>query len=219
MSASRPTRRERLDQADRDQARSVFAAILKRLLLNMPGARAAILVDADGESVDYAGLLDPFEIKVIAAHWQIVIDRMEAPSGHVQLRQISIRAQNKSFIVRKLEDRYVLVVALARRGAFPTPPRALDEAHARLRKEAGWEAPGATRLWHRVEVSPSENDAYRPEKLRVAARWRSAEVLGTMTGLSPAERGYQVRLDSGAELGLVRERFGAWYADQELNDD
>lgn len=219
MSTPRPTRRERLEQADRDQARSVFAAILKRLILNMPGARAAILVDAGGESVDYAGLLDPFEIKVVAAHWQIVIDRMDAPSGHGDVRQLFIQSQNKSFIVRKLDDGYVLVVALARLGAFPTPPRALDDAHARLRKEAGWEVPGATRLWYRVDVSPTENDAHRPEKLRVAERWRSAEVLGAMTSLSPTERGYQVRLDSGAELGLVRERFGAWYADQELNDD
>ncbi len=37
------------------------------------GALAAALVDGEGETVDYAGLLSPYDIKVLAAEWRIVL--------------------------------------------------------------------------------------------------------------------------------------------------
>jgi hypothetical protein len=58
--------------AVRDQSDSAFSAILGQLCDDC-GALAAALVDGEGETVDYAGLLSPYEIKVAAAEWRIVL--------------------------------------------------------------------------------------------------------------------------------------------------
>jgi hypothetical protein len=38
-----------------------------------------------------------------------------------------------------------------------------------------------------------------------------------MTGLKAHEVGFRVRLPSGAELMLIRERMGLWFADEHLD--
>ena len=53
----------------RDQAETAFTAILASLVERVPGAHAAALVDAEGETVDYAGDGEPFFLRVAAAAW------------------------------------------------------------------------------------------------------------------------------------------------------
>jgi hypothetical protein len=55
--------------AVRDQAVSEFSGTLMRLC-DATAAFGAALVDAEGETVDYAGSLSPFEIRVAAAEWR-----------------------------------------------------------------------------------------------------------------------------------------------------
>ncbi len=70
----------RIERSDppppRDQETTSFTDILRRLLRATSGARAAALVDFEGETVDYAGVLDPFELRIAAAHWQIVLAQL-----------------------------------------------------------------------------------------------------------------------------------------------
>jgi hypothetical protein len=40
--------------------------------------------------------------------------------------------------------------------------------------------------------------------------------MGQMVGLRPREKGFRVRLPSGAEMLLVRERLGRWFADERV---
>ena len=42
--------------------------------------------------------------------------------------------------------------------------------------------------------------------------------MGAVVGLAPRERGFRVRLQSGAEMMLVRERLGRWFADEHLDE-
>jgi hypothetical protein len=42
------------------------------------------------------------------------------------------------------------------------------------------------------------------------------DVLGALVGLGPRERGFRVRLPSGHEMTLVRERLGQWFADEHV---
>ena len=51
--------------------------ILLRLCDATPALGAA-LVDVQGETVDFAGTLDPFDIKIAAAEWRIVLDLVHA---------------------------------------------------------------------------------------------------------------------------------------------
>ena len=57
---------------DRDQEASPFSAILWRLCEGC-SAHAAALVDKEGETVDYAGRISPYEIRVAAAELRLVL--------------------------------------------------------------------------------------------------------------------------------------------------
>ena len=65
------------DPLARDQLASPFSAILQRLCESC-GAQAAALVDAEGETVDYAGRVAPFDARVAAAEWRLVLAEIEA---------------------------------------------------------------------------------------------------------------------------------------------
>lgn len=209
------TRKRRARRAPRDQAPSTFAAILEDLLEAIPGAQAAALVDFEGETVDYAGALDTFDLKVSAAHWQLVLrDVTETRLGTPH--QLVIRARARSYIIRQIQPGYAVVIVLHPRAAFAASERALQEADARLCAEAGWAVPHASTRWYGVDVETEASDRCRPARLRGADGWQPVEVMGAMVGLRPREKGFRVRLPSGAEMLLVRERMGRWFADERL---
>jgi hypothetical protein len=209
------TRARRRSPRPREQSPSRFTEILEGLLRAIPGAQAGALVDFEGETIDYAGDLDPFDVKVAAAHWQLVLGeiadtRIGAP------RQLTVRAHRKSYILRQLQPGYAVVLVLHPRAAFAASDRALQEADARLCAEAGWAAPRVPTRWYCVDVETEASDRGRPARLRGTGGWQPVEVMGSIVGLGPREKGFRVRLQSGAEMLLVRERMGRWFADEHL---
>lgn len=198
--------------APRDQDTSTFTQILERLLASVAGAVAAAFVDGLGETVDYAGAIDVFEIKVAAAHWQIVVREIDETLGAI--RQLTVRARGKSFIVRPLHSGYLLVLELGPHAGFSASERALHEAHGRLCAEAGFPPPTSEHRWFRVEVESERDDRGRPARVRVADRWQPVEVMGAVVGLARREKGFRVRLPNGAEMLLVREPLGRWFTDE-----
>lgn len=200
----------------RDQERSTFTLILEGLLAATPGALAAVLVDYDGETVDYVGNLDPFELKVAAAHWQIVLSEVRSILALGSLHQVAIAACSRSYVLRAVHEGYALLLVMPRRAAFAYSERAFQEAVARCSREAGWPTPQGSVRWFHVEVEAHPIDRFRPSRVRVAGEWRAVEVIGAMVGLGPHEHGYRVRLPSGVETILVRERVGHWFADDHL---
>lgn len=204
--------------APRDQAESAFATILADLVRRIPGAFAAALVDWDGECVDYAVsprvTMDPFDIKIAAAHWAIVLDEIAQRRALGALQAIVCRGEKRSFIVRPLPDRYALVVLLKKRAGFVSTTRALDACERDLAREAQWTLPKGQGIWVPVEVETDERA--RPVWLTMGALSCSVEVLGALTRLRRRERGFRVRLPSGGELNLVREVGNRWYADEKL---
>ena len=213
--------------APREEAPSGFSQILERLLHLEPAAVAAIVVDALGESVDYAGELSSFDTKIAGVHFRVVWDEISHSALAGALVQIVVRARDRTFVMRRLPDGYALVVVLARR-AFSSSPRALAVVERELSLEAGWPVP-TSRPWYPVEVQsaappPERSHARRrlqkprPARLRESlpgAGWEPLEVLGSVMGLR-RERGYRCRLKSGAELTLIREPTGRWYADEHV---
>lgn len=199
----------------RDQATSTFTHILERLLAATPGARAAALVDFEGETVDYAGSLDPFDLKIAAAHWLIVLSEIAATQQAGVIQQVCVRAHRHGYFVRRLEEDYAVVLVLHPRAAFAVSDRAVEEAIARLSLEAGWPVPKDAARWFCVEVTAERRGHVpRPVKLKVAGSWQPVDVLGTMVGLKERERGFRVRLSNGREMMLLRERLGQWFADE-----
>jgi hypothetical protein len=207
--------------AVRDQRASAFSAVLLRLC-DAVGARGAALVDAEGETVDYAGAIDPFDIKVAAAEWCVVLAllRQSRMPGFPETQELALRGGKKSFSVHVLSDGYALVLQLQPH-AFAVSQRALHEAIRELCAEAGLDIPRAlrrdTERWRRVDVRCEPSQARRPRALWVGGAWCTLEVLGRWrTDLSRGDVGYRARLPSGAELTLVREPLGRWYVDTEI---
>jgi hypothetical protein len=203
--------------AQRDQAASAFSAILMRLC-DATGALAAALVDSEGETVDYAGTLDPFDVRVGAAEWSLVLRvAAEAKSPYWQgTAQIIVSARTRSFAVVKLTEDYAIVLQLMPR-CFRVSQRALAEARREIAEEARF-APSETERpepWVRIDVQ-TRPGSRAPRALWWAGQWHSLEILGryARTQLERGELGYRVRLPKGAEVTLVREPFGLWYADQ-----
>jgi len=210
------TRRRTL--VPRDQAASVFSSALLRLCEDT-GARAAALVDAEGETVDYAGALDPFDIKVTAAEWRLVFAHL------VQTRiprwttthEMFIRAQACSYALVALDAGYAIVLQLVRH-CSSLSTRAMGEAVLDISREAGLTVPPhftAVERWRRVAVRSTPDDPTRPRWVWHGGSWREVTVLGLYSDRDFQRRdlGFRARLANGAEFFLVREPLGRWYAD------
>ena len=201
----------------RDQDPTTFAEILQELLWLEPRATAAVLIDSEGETVDYASSLSGYFTKVAAANLRVVLDEMAAAWGKMgagDLVQALVRARQRSFFVRPLPDGYALVLVL-RRHVFTISSRAVTLAACRLAREAGWPAPAEESLpWHPAEIETRPTDRFRPLQMKTGDAWEQIEVLGSVVGLA-GEKGYRCRLQGGAEITLVREATGTWFVDQQ----
>ena len=207
---------------------SCFAVILEDLVARIPGAFAAVLVDLEGEAVDYTGQVDPFELKLAAAHWQIVLAELTGAIARQGLglpRSLVVRGARRTFVVHALPEGYALVVLLGRRAGFAAVHRAFSICERALAVEARWQlarpraAHGRPTLdWYAVDVKT--NRARRPVHIRAhgvdGTIEHDIEVLGSVMGLVPRERGFRVRTPGGIEFTLVREPGGLWYADDDV---
>jgi len=196
----------------RDQYASEFATILGVLVKRIPGARAAALVDREGETVDYAGGGAPFDIRLAAAHWRLVFGEVSEQPQLEAARVVLVRARRATYLVHSLPDGYALVVSLSPRAGFSGWQRAVAACLRDLEREADWPAVPVGSPWHGVEVAT--DGGHRPVSIRIGSQARSVEVLGAVaSGVGRRERGWRVRLQNGLEITLVREPGGAWYAD------
>jgi len=202
----------------RDQHLSAFGAALMRFC-DAAGALGAALVDGEGETVDYAGSLSPFDIKVAAAEWAIVVAllRESRVPSWPDTEQIVVRARSKSYLVQSLTAGYSLVIQTLPR-SFGVSERALGEALRELSAEAGLDLLPSRALesehWFRIDVRCSAEEPLRPEAVWVSGSWAPVEIIGRwMADALRREPGYRARLASGAELTLVREPLSRWYAD------
>lgn len=204
--------------AGRDQEISSFGPILARLC-DAADLEGAVLVDGEGEAVDYAGLLPPFDLKVMAAEWRNVFHQLSASQlpGASHALELTVRASGKSFAVFTLTDGYAMVVQLPKH-SFVVSRRAVGEALRSASDEAGLPHPAGWDLdqWEAVEVRETKDRLRRPVALWLRGAWSNVELLGSYhqdRGATVRERGYRVRLADGSEFTLVRERLGRWFAD------
>jgi hypothetical protein len=202
----------------RDQEASPFSAILMRLCESTGGVAAA-LVDKEGETVDYAGRIEPFEVRIAAAELRLLLEVARASTiPGATTHQFCIRTNRRSFMLVGLSDGYAIVLQLVR-GAFGVSPRALAQAIRELEQEAGlsWlTRPARERTrWTRVTVRTNPADRRRPQALWLEGAWSDILILGRYrsSDLARREVGYLARLSNGAEITLVREPLGHWFAD------
>lgn len=191
---------------------TTFATILSDLIARLPGAFACALVDLGGETVDYAGLCEPFDIKVAAAHMRIVLNDVEEYGALGHPRWVVLRGEKRSFIARRLPDGYALVVLLRRRAGFAPSTRAFSTCERELSVEAGWATQPGASSWFPLDVTTDG----RGRPVSVGAPPVATVVLGAVMGLPRNERGFRVRTVGGSELTVIREPGNTWYADEDL---
>jgi hypothetical protein len=210
---ARPVRRSSAPPA-RDQHETAFTRILTELVSRVPGARAAALVDLEGETVDYSGILLPYDVKVAAAQWRVVIDEIRLRGPLAKATFIAIRAARASYQVHVLPEGYALAIVLSRAAGFGGWHRAVASCCHALAQEAAWNRAGVRiPAWYAVRVTVDAQR--RPVALGNAPSARPLEVLGALaSGMGPRERGWRVRLEDGVEATLVREPGGKWYVDE-----
>jgi hypothetical protein len=208
-------------QEPRDQEETAFTGILRKLLGSARGARAAALVDSEGETVDCEGDRDPFAMRVAAAHFRIVLDEVANQPNLARAQWIAVRAQRRSFFVHALPERYALVLELARIAGFHPPSAAVKACVRALTVEAGWETAsaggdGGATAWYRVAVLCDASG--RPNSVRAGRRTYAVEILGALvapkSGRGVSERAWRVRLETGIEGTLARRSGDLWYADE-----
>ncbi len=200
----------------RDMEASPFAMILGDLIERIHGAYAAALVDNEGECVDYSGKIPPFDIKVAAASWRIILAQMVDARSMGDTRFMSIRAKNQTITLYALPDGYALVVLLRPRAGLAGTMRAFSACAYALATEAKWELTSEVAPWFPVTVSVDRRG--RPVRIVYGGLAEPLEVIGVLAGgdarLTRRERGFRIRLASGPEITIVREATGYWYAEE-----
>ncbi len=193
-----------------------FARILHDLIARLPGAYACALVDLGGETVDYAGVVQPFDVKVAAAHMRIILNDLDGLGALGKSRWVVLRGERRSFVARQLPEGYALVVMLRRRAGFTASARAYAACEHALAAEAGWSPPKDVAPWFAVEVEVDRRG--RPNRVDAGPTASAVvvEVFGAVVGLARGERGFRARTAMGGELTLVREPGNTWYADENL---
>ena len=201
----------------REQDTTPFNTILLRLCDATPALGAA-LVDFQGETVDFAGTLDPFDIKVAAAEWRLVLDLVRASKvwSWPHARQLLARGARHSFAVVPMGEGYAIVAQMLRH-SFGLSERAVAEAVRGLSREAGIEAAERSDAvhWARVDVRTKSDDDRRPDSIWLGGHWSPVVILGRYREqeLPPNEVGYRVRIAAETDVSLIREPLGVWYAD------
>lgn len=201
---------DQMPSLGRDTDATAFTVILQSFLESVVGVMGAALVDGQGETVDYAGAGDPFDLRVAAAHLQILVQGISRFGALGEPTWLVIRGSQKSFAATSLPDGYALILVLRPRAAFAISMRALSVCLRALAVEAGWDAPlRPKRTWSPVSVTVD----HRGRPVRIGDDI-AVEVLGALMGLSVRERGFRVRTAAGSELMLVREPRNRWYSDE-----
>lgn len=203
----------------RDQAPSAFASIL-RTLCERTSAECAALVDDQGETVDYWGLAEPFQIRLFAAEFAIVIRSALRKPMLGGIEEVFVRGRRRSVLVRALPDGYSLVLELPRRCATISK-RAVLAAVRALSQEAGFEGPLSCRrtplgAWRSVGVQEEAPHSRRPASIAFGDAQFGLDVIGRVAVAgAEKEHGFRVRLENGQEGTLVREPLGHWYLDED----
>ena len=115
-----------------------FKTLLSKLVDSVPGASGAILADWEGESVEQHSHGDPYDMKVTAAHWGILLTTLKGLQDNYstgQVREALISTEEQHVIVGALGADYALVMTLHKSALLLVALRNFRETAGLLMKE------------------------------------------------------------------------------------
>jgi predicted regulator of Ras-like GTPase activity (Roadblock/LC7/MglB family) len=111
-----------------------YQKILDELLRSLPGAKAAVLLDSQGELVIEAGDKDPHH-RLVGAYQGITLSQARRISRRYPVGEVASLASRYTLgqiAVRSLKDGYYLILALSHEASLPRSATLLSEAAARV---------------------------------------------------------------------------------------
>jgi predicted regulator of Ras-like GTPase activity (Roadblock/LC7/MglB family) len=115
-----------------------FSSILQRTVERVPGAIGAIFADWEGEAVDLAGLNHRDELKLLAAHYGVILNNVQALLRLFHFGEaveIVLQHEKIDLCVHAVGDGYYVVLAVSADGHLATALREARACAAGLREE------------------------------------------------------------------------------------
>jgi hypothetical protein len=131
----------------RDMSVSVFGEILETFASGQQGIIAAIVVDEEGEAVDYTGTLAPYDVRILGAEAQLLMRGQRKG-----VRQLTLTGTKRHITVLALFEGYLLVIASIAHSDEVLCALALEAVTYDLTSEAGYPCAPA---WRRLNVTLS----------------------------------------------------------------
>lgn len=115
-----------------------FTAILKELVFRIEGAEGAIVIEADGEAVQWFARGDDELLRLRAAYVALAAQACRdliKSLGFANEGAMVLRYEGASFVVAELESNYLLILALDARANIGQALAKIQAAAARLLAE------------------------------------------------------------------------------------
>jgi len=201
-------------EAPRDQLEGPLTVLLRQLLLVSPQVLSAVLVDGDGETVDYCSQVDPYEAKVSGAMLSLAlmqVRRFAEATDIGEVATLEVHGSEHDLAARNLGEGYSVAIVTEPGGCDQDVMTTMSRVGAAICEEAGLPAP----TWDseepglRVETREAVGWPFAPVSFAWGDRHpiRIVDVLGRWEehgGLAGSQLTcFRVRLEDGQEETLA----------------
>ena len=131
-------------EAPRDQDEGPLTVLLRQLLIICPQVLSAVLVDNDGECVDYCSLTDPYEAKVSGAILSLTLRQVRAFAEATDIGDVAtleVHGTEQDLAARNLGEGYCIVVVTEPQGCDQDVMTSMSRVAAAICAEAGLPQP------------------------------------------------------------------------------
>ena len=101
---------------------NVFAETLKKVVDNVEGGIAAVIMGLDGISVDtYIKLADRVDVNTVAMEFSFILSQVRKAGDSLavgSLEELSVKAQRLLLVCRMLSAQYFIAIVMAPEGNF-----------------------------------------------------------------------------------------------------
>lgn len=185
----------------RDSDRTGFTATLEALLDLLPDALCATFLDSEGETIDLATRVDPFDARIYSAEFALPLASMRAASRELGVgttRELRLVGDARCVLVRSVSEECDLLVVLDGQRTLGRASFECARASVRLAFEAGVPS------WRPASLSPVTSAGALPQAFLEDGRTRRvASVLGAAD--STITESLLVRTVDGDECVIARD--------------
>lgn len=184
-----------------------FTPILESLVRSVDEALCAVFIDGEGETIDFATRIDPFDARVLGAELALPLARTAGLADLTALGtvlELRVLAAGRCIVARHVTDRCFLILATGSPTLRAKVAEQCAMAAQALCVEAGEPLPAALSILRAVELVEREGDAFPTAFSDGGVRRRVQAVLGVER--RDDQSLFLVRTDEGEEVLVEHDR-------------